>query len=342
MILLQKNEQICIISKKKYLVFIIIFSNSKNCTAMKKLLTIALFSLAFSSIAQVPDYFDDNPQWRQDWWFGGAMPCLEIYNYVYYLGGDSVVGDFTYKKVFTRGEKDLSWQGPWPPPDTTCTGSYLYEYLVALIRQDGLQMYINHGDNETLLYDFDLNVGDTLPASYFYYPEDDVVVNGIDSILIGDSYRKIFDFDAPNFNMPLQLIEGLGFNQGFLDYVPDWYPAQLMCFALDGVTYYPSYAAACDMVTGIDDYRFQVAGFSVFPNPASVSVSIELYSDSKANTDLVISDILGRNLLAEKWELNQGKNLKSINLRVYDKGIYFISITGENGERFAQQKLIVE
>jgi len=308
---------------------------------MKKLLTIALFSLAFTSIAQVPDYFDNNPQWRQDWWFGGAMPCLEIYNYVYYLDGDSVVGDFTYKKVFTRGEKEFSWQGGWPPPDTTCTGSYWYDYLIALVRQDGLQMYIHDGDNEYLLYDFDLAVGDTLPASYFYYPEDDVVVTGIDSILIGDSYRKIFDFDAPNFMMPLQLIEGVGFNQGFLDYVPDWYPAELMCFALDGVVYYPSYGAPCDMVTGIDDFEFSEGDLKVFPNPATGSVSIEFNSIVKVNTVLQILDILGRNLYYESWELNQGMNLKGIDLRAFDKGLYFVSITGENAEQFGQKKLIV-
>ena len=176
---------------------------------MKKLFILALLVLAFSSKAQVNDYFTDNPVWRIEQYWGGAMPCLEIHNYVYYLNGDSVVNGYTYKKVFLRGENEYHWMDP--PPAGSCTGSYFYNYFHTLIRQDSLKVYIHEDNYDHLLYDFDLSVGDTLPETYNVY-EDDIVVTGIDSILVKASYRKIFTLVFPNMVTALELIEGIGFN----------------------------------------------------------------------------------------------------------------------------------
>ncbi len=272
------------------------------------------------------------------------MPCLEIYNYVYYLNGDSIIGDNTYKKVFKSGVKEFSWMGPWPPPDSTCSGSNWFNYLQALVRQDGRKIYIHDvGQNEALLYDFDLAVGDTLPETSFYYAQDDIVISSIDSILVGESYRKIFDLYVPSFPESLQLIEGIGFSQGFLEYVPDWeFPAQLMCFALDGTTYYPAYGAPCDMVTGVIDPEDQDVSFRIFPNPSGGNITVKFNSDSKAAVRLIVSDILGRSLRDEKWMVNQGMNVRRLDLSFCEKGLYFISIAGQTGERFGQLKLMVD
>ncbi len=307
---------------------------------MKKLLTLALLILAYSAHAQVPDYFSDNPEWRQDWWFGGAMPCLEIYNYVYYLNGDSVVGNYTYKKVFKRGKHEYNWMAP--PPSGYCNGSYFYNFFYVLIRQDSLKVYIREGNNnEALLYDFDLAVGDTLPETYFLM-EDDIVVTSIDSILVGESYRKVFSLSCECMISNL-LIEGIGFGEGFLEYFPDWeFPARLICFALNGITYYPSYGAPCDLMTvNINEPEIKDIDFEVFPNPSAGNISVKLYSDEKTTVNIKVSDISGRNLSDEKWVINQRMNVKSLDLSSFDKGIYFISIIGKDGESKGRQTIIV-
>lgn len=307
---------------------------------MKKLLTLTLLILACSTQAQVSDYFADNPEWRQDLWWGGAMPCLEIDNYVYYLNGDSVVDGYTYKKVFIRGEHEYSWQGPWPPPPDYCNGSSFYNYFFRLVRQDGLKMYIREGFNDYLLYDFDLSVGDTLPDTYFLM-EDDIVVTSIDSILVGESYRKIFNLVNSSYPYPLELIEGIGFNQGFLEYVPDWYPAQLICFALDGTTYYPGYGEPCDLTVNINKPEILDAGLKIFPNPSAGNILVKFNSGSKMMVNIKVSDISGRNLKDEKWVIDQGVNVKSFDLSSFDKGVYFISLIGNDGVELGQQKFVI-
>jgi len=115
-----------------------------------------------------------------------------------------------------------------------------------------------------------------------------------------------------------------------------------MCFALDGVTYYPTYGAPCDMVTGIDGSELPDAGMVIFPNPSSGEFSIKFNSDSKAQFKIKVSNILGRILMDEEWVVNHGMNLKSLDLTSIGKGVYFISLIGENGGRFGQQKLVVK
>ena len=305
---------------------------------MKKLLTLALLILACSTQAQIPDYFEGNPEWRQELTWGGAMPCLEIDNYVYYLNGDSIVGGYTYKKVFMRGEHELIWMDPGPVGN--CTGIYVYNYFYRLVRQDGLKVYIHEGNNdEALLYDFDLSVGDTLPETYFLM-EDDIVVTSIDSILVGESYRNIFHLANSTYPYPLDLIEGIGFNQGFLDYIPDWYPAQLICFVLNDTTYYPGYGAPCDLTVNINKPEIQDAGLKIFPNPSTGNISVKFNSGSKIMVNIKVADISGRNLKDEKWAVNQGPNVKSLDLSSFDKGLYFISLIGNDDKTIGRQKII--
>ena len=168
------------------------------------ILSLTLFS--FNILAQLPNYFDNNPQWRQEFVFGGFYPCIEYDNYVYYLNGDSTIGNLTYKKVFKRGEVKREWFAP-PPPVWCEEGPFLYDYFQTLMRQDSLRIYLYESGVEFLLYDFDLAIGDTLPTTYNVWM-DDIVVTGVDSILVGDSYRKVFTHSevGPAANV---LIEGM-------------------------------------------------------------------------------------------------------------------------------------
>jgi hypothetical protein len=61
--------------------------------------------------AQTPDYLSNDPNWRQDWTFGGSMPCLETHNYIYYMNGDSLIGDVEYKKIYERHETAYNCNG---------------------------------------------------------------------------------------------------------------------------------------------------------------------------------------------------------------------------------------
>lgn len=57
--------------------------------------SLSLFLIVTSLFAQ--NYLYNEPQWRQEFFFGGNGSVIENQQYVYDLDGDSVVGVFTYK-----------------------------------------------------------------------------------------------------------------------------------------------------------------------------------------------------------------------------------------------------
>lgn len=244
---------------------------------MRTIITLSFLILACSTQAQVPDYFANNPQWRQNWTFGYYWPCLHIHNYVYYLNGDSIVGNYSYKKVFKRGKVDYQWNAA--PPSDMCDTSWLFNDFYTLIRQDNQEVYLcDLNGVDTLLYDFDLAVGDTLPITWNQWM-DDIVVTTIDSILVGNSYRNIFNLTevGPTSNI---LIEGIGFDGGLLEMFPfPEFPSFLLCFVLNDTTYYPSYGYPCDLTVDVPVFSNEKE-FKWYPNPVINKLTIEFFNPS--------------------------------------------------------------
>ncbi len=234
---------------------------------MKKITTILILIISLGLNAQ--DYFSNNPQWRQHSTcnFGG---CLDIEEYVYYLNGDSIVNNLTYKKIFKRGE--LHQSPLWPPPSYNCDDNYTFNNFRALIRQEGLKIYIKeYEDSDTLLYDFNLNIGDTLPKTW-NQSHDDYIISSIDSILVGNSIRKVFYFETMGDYV---LIEGIGHSDGLLEPFPPILECghNLYCFALNDTTYFPEYGAPCDLTVDIIENPY-IETISLSPNPTDDHIVI--------------------------------------------------------------------
>jgi len=250
---------------------------------MKAQLTFLLILLGLSSSAQVPDYFEGNPQWRMEWGNGAYYPCIELNDYIYYLNGDTVIGNQVYKKLFERRDVNYNWL--WVPPPNNCEGSYTYDSFRILIRQDSLKMYVRDLDGiDNLLYDFDLEVGDTLPITYNLYL-DDIVVTGIDSLLVGSSFRKVFEI--PDYNPAgNNLIEGIGFTTGLLDffYCPE-FPTILECFVQNDTAYYPIYGEPCDLTVKVPE-RILNNEIRYYPNPVDDELVVLL------DTPVMVSHVI--------------------------------------------------
>ncbi len=279
-----------------------------------RLLLISLVFTAFMH-AQTPDYLSDDPNWRQEWWFGGFMPCLEIHNKVYYINGDSVVGDVVYKKLFTRGEVENRWMAE--PPPAFCEGNYLFDHFYHLIRQDGEKLFILDYNTEYLLYNFDLAFGDTLPHSWNVW--DDVWVTAIDSIPVGNDFRKVFTLYDNLGQTPL-LIEGIGLTTGFLEPYPDMYPSILLCFTLGDTTWYPGYGEVCDLSVRQVVLQHQKS-IVFYPNPLKDKLFVENPGQIPFNR-ITIYDLSGR---AQKLPLPRfGGNPSALDLADFAAGFYFI------------------
>lgn len=136
----------------------------------------------------------------------------QTYNdYTVFVDGDTTIGSYTYRKLY---ENKHTWH--WPPfiPET-----YSFRHYVAAFRQDigHKKVYLYISNKDTLAYDFNLQLGDTLPQSYLL--KNKYYVDKIDSILVGNQYRKKYVLSIYPGSHPLDLIEGVGSTFGLLDWM---------------------------------------------------------------------------------------------------------------------------
>jgi len=288
---------------------------------MKPKITLLAFIISFSVNAQNINYLDNNPIWRQDWKFGAYMPCLEIHNYMYYLNGDTTIGNYNYKKIFDRHKIEYSWLGP--PPSYMCEGSSFNDGLKILIRQENKKMYVNNQGDEFLLYDFDLAIGDTLPLTYNNMWDDSIIVTGVDSIKIRGNYRKIFTLSQGNIVPPGLLIEGVGFNSGLLEPFPNQeFPAELLCFTLSDTAYYPYNGYDCDLSVGLTSENASKI-IKTFPNPVIDQLTIEPIS-SEIIDQIIISDMLGKKSQIGFKQFTGG--IISVDFSIMRTGLYILQL----------------
>jgi uncharacterized repeat protein (TIGR01451 family) len=93
-----------------------------------------------------------------------------------------------------------------------------------------------------------------------------------------------------------------------------------------------------EFVTTLGNAQFSNNNFSLFPNPASNSVQINLQNTSETIATILINDILGKNI---KTITNVSSNQNTINVSSLSQGIYFVTITTENNLKLVK-KLVIE
>jgi hypothetical protein len=207
----------------------------KNKNMKKNLLSVLLTMSIYVSYSQAYIYHafpGAGALWSVKW--DGAMYCQEI---DYFSVGDTVVNNTTYQKVWATGVEIYCIVQATLDTFSTYAGAYRNDTLskrVYWLQPDSL--------NEKLLYDFDVNIGDTLDAGTFNLNSNGipVVVKAIDSIQINDSsYRR--DVHVGWYNNPIpfhQIIEGIGSDGGLIekiwDGISDLY--YLKCFTTDSIS----------------------------------------------------------------------------------------------------------
>lgn len=267
------------------------------------------------------DYFANDPVWRvsslcnNGGGIGGS--CMSDRTYNYFLSGDTSANGYTYKKVMRQGTETVYWQGGNPPPPPMCTGTTQFgPELVALLRQDGLAIFEWQEDMEVLVYDFDLNTGDTLPLSTTNW-NTDITVGAIDSVLVGTEWRKRF---ALINSWAPYLVEGVGSSHGLLEPISNFFDCgyELECFGLGNMGYYPAQGPDCHMVMGILPPPVLPAPLHVFPNPANTEVMV--VGDRLLGT-LRLLDAQGREVLVHAANAPSGR----IDLAGLRTGMYVLA-----------------
>ncbi len=197
------------------------------------------------------------------WNFNTIKGCglfFEYYFERYYsieISGDTLIGGTNYHKLVSpeqvfhsNGACNIS--GTWTAPG----------FYAGAIRQDIANKKVFYVDTmtytEQLLYDFNLQVGDTVKGFYVSNNPcwDEIVgglVVGIDSVMIGNSYRKRWNIGGC-FNTPdIYFIEGIGSTYGLIDNfflagATDHPIHRLQCFTKMDSLLFPSSLSSCQFM----------------------------------------------------------------------------------------------
>jgi len=243
--------------------------------------------------------------------FGG----IDVENYSITISEDTVINTQIYHKLNI----------PFVQYDTDgfCGIVHVAGYKGA-IRQDALNkkvFYIPPTDStEQLLYDFNMQVGDTVKGflETFSYQDDTVI--SIDSVMVGSTYRKRWNINNC-YNM--YLIEGIGSTYGLIEYSPGCIVDQsyyiISCFQQNGQTLYPDTTTNCQIISSVNSNDEIYNQVKVFPNPSTGVIKI--YSDKKI-TAISLYNIFGKIIFSQnhinslEWESTVLENLPD--------GCYFI------------------
>jgi len=302
---------------------------------MKTLLLIIFSAITFATHAQTSIYHpfpDSDAVWNAVYYYGDHVICWDEIHYSYVFGNDTVIASRSYHKIMIPFAINIS--------SVPC-GSYVPVGYQGAIRQDTTteKVYFveQYSTTEQLLYDFNLHVGDTLKygiskwAPCAQYPD---TVTTIDSILIGNTYRKQFTFSG--YMSYYQLIEGIGSTNGLLELpCPSRIEEglRLNCFQQNGITLYPDSTITCDIISSVNDLSEKNISITLSPNPATNLLTIT--TTSAQPSQIILFDIASRQLIQQKFNGSVILNIENL-----AKGVYLYEVRSETGVK--QGKVVKE
>jgi hypothetical protein len=294
---------------KKILVLVFVLFLTKNITAQKYVPFPD--SNAFWEVAYYNDIYCPPPS--------GYCRTLQ-----YYFKDDTIINSVFYHKLYRKNLFNYSG----------------IDYYGG-IRQDTLEKKVffkpdDNGNQEHLLYDFNLDIGDTLPLTYFNSTKCYVV--DIDTVYVGGVLRKKFllNSDPAYYCSNCYLLEGIGGSSGIVE--PFGYfegGSFLVCFKQNDTTYFSPFGN-CHIVDNLSIKKLftEIIKIKIYPNPATNFVRISTENGESIKTDglnIIIIDAYGRQI--KKIE-NYKKEIGEFNISVLKSGIYFIEIYNDNKKIF--------
>jgi hypothetical protein len=290
---------------------------------------------AFSQTAIYHPFPKNNAQWNESLTANG-IPCE---HFQYNLSGlDTLIQSVSYKQIIkTKVTYQLYTSGPNTGMCNWCCASSPVVTYAGCIRNDSLakKVYyvIPNANKDTLLYDFSLNVGDTL-KTFITTQCSPVKINYIDSVLIGSSYRKQWHVVNCLFGYTTKIIEGIGSDFGLLEQMSHLQKvSSLNCYSEQAITLYPNNNSAnCpSLTTGIENIIHDI--IKIFPNPTKNNITISQAESTFKKYE--IYDINGR--LVSENKING--IIQKVDLTGYAEGMYIVKLIGNQKVDF--KKIVV-
>jgi len=292
--------------------------------------------LTISAKAQTSIYHpfpDSNAYWRESLTYLDGFMNLHYYEYQYFINGDTTVNSKTYHKIYYTGIKT-----DWPPYDTVFT---INELRFGLREDSNKRIWSKtfDGSSERLLYDFNFNIGEFFLTDIS--PDSANFITGIDSVLVGNDYRKrylLYNYWMQSSDH-LFIIEGIGASTGLAELImpPFESGGMIDCFYQNGqVLWSDSLVTNCTLVLGTPEYVENKVPIEFFPNPFYSFATLKINGEFM-NAELKIYNQIGE-LVKKQVIINESTIINRDRLQV---GIYFYCLTNSMGN-IKTGKFIIE
>ncbi len=309
---------------------------TKRLVKMKKyLLVLPILLLTYKIVNSQSNVYhpfpDTNAIWIGTSWYnvGGTGPCLVTNDYNLYISGDTIIGIYSYHKLYRNGYNSSSM---CPQP-----GYYYYGIYAGAFRQDNAnkKIYLFENGTDTLAYNFNLNVGDTLPWTCLSIGYNNYI-QSIDSVLIESQYHKRFWLN----NNYAALIEGVGSSLGaFARIAPAFESGEdLWCLKINNQTTWTSLNVNRCGLTSITENSIAENQILISQNPFSTETTLNSISDLK-NATLTVYNSSGQQAKQMKTISGQTIIFHRDNL---PNGLYFIRLTQENKVKMTSKLVIID
>lgn len=298
---------------------------------MKKLILLLTAFISLTTTQGQTNVYQPFPEDSASWVFDVWNSLSEGYDYseIYKMKGDTIINSTSYNKIYIQTLKFYYIQ--YPPNPIVGYNNFSTERYWGGIRQDSINkkvyLMLPKMKSDTLLFDFNLIKGDTLPPSYLNNQSGLNIVSGIDSILIGSKYHKRFNFYKSPGIWVDSFIEGVGSWVG-LDRIYQTFEggSDLACFNENSVG--GTYIGECviePFTVSIHNIDITL-NFKISPNPFNNETLLKTDKTLK-NASLTISNSIGQqvkrtdNISGQSIIIDRG-NLPS--------GLYIVQLTQDS------------
>lgn len=280
---------------------------------MKKKILLLLF-LVFSHFAFSQKLLDTGKVWNiMECMYPGA--CLT--NTWQLANGDTLVDNHTYKII---EQTDSLWG--------------LYHSDMVFMREDSAKrVYCMTNWGEVMLYDFNLQIGDTFRFGNSFFSQYAFVVDNVDSITLMNGEKRKHISLSGGYE---EWIEGIGSTHGLFDAFMEVFildmGSSLLCFTENGTQKYQdaNYQNCFYSSVGIQENKREFT-IQISPNPITNKSFISFTINQTQNLKINLFDIAGRHTQTIACtQFKEGENKMEWNASNLNSGIYFLKIQGEN------------
>lgn len=296
---------------------------------MKKILLIiiGLFTIHNVNSQIYYPFPTDSATWDCLFWHQWSPDDIYLTNSQYLLIGDTNINGVAYNKLYYRRSDNLYIGGI---REDSLKNIYFFPYDEHLPTPE---IIFPSDTTEYLIYTFNnLDSGMVLPINTDVY---DLTVIGIDSVLLGDSYRKRYKIQHDGLGGEDYWIEGIGsINELFSSYtyIFEW-NYYTLCFT-DTTTYYinsPNGEDSCHYWIPVGLTENTKDEIYLYPNPASKSILIKSSLEKEMGLINIYSST-GKLIIQDKLTDCELK----MNIERIKSGLYIVEIDYGNRKQYSK------